>query len=298
MIDKSFLDNIIKEPYKISKLDFHYISQILRKAEEIFKEENLLLEFNLDDSKSEVWVIGDIHGNLGTLQRLIEIIDEKKPKFVIFLGDIVDRGTNQLECLILVLALKIRYPNRYYLLKGNHETLEMNKAYGFFQEFIFRFKDQKIFDEVLAVYDVLPYCALVNKGILCLHGGIPEDITILRRLRGLKPRDIVSVFETIAKSLVQIMWNDPKSDLKGFSESFRGPGIKFFGEDVFNDFMKEYNLKYLIRAHELFPEGYRWFFNERLLSIFSSANYQGKFSPNPASYAVIKNNLAKPKLIK
>ncbi len=86
MIDKPFLNNIIKEPYKISKLDFHYISQILRKAEEIFKEEKLLLEFNLDDSKSEVWVIGDIHGNLETLQRLIEIIDEKKPEFVIFLG--------------------------------------------------------------------------------------------------------------------------------------------------------------------------------------------------------------------
>lgn len=298
MIDKPFLNNIIKEPYKISKLNFRYISEILRKAEKIFKEEKLLLEFNLDDSESEVWVIGDIHGNLDTLQRLIEIIDEKKPEFVIFLGDIVDRGTNQLECLILVLALKIRYPNRYYLLKGNHETLEMNKAYGFFQEFKHRFNDQKKFDEVLAVYNVLPFCALVNKGILCLHGGIPEDIAILRKLRGLKPRDSVSVFKTIAKSLVQIMWNDPKSDLKGFSESFRGPGVKSFGEDVFNDFMKEYNLKYLIRAHEVFPEGYRWFFNERLLSIFSSANYLGKFSPNPASYAVIKNNLVKPKLIK
>ena len=298
MIEKPFLNNIIKEPYNISKLDFHYISQILRKAEEIFKEEKLLLEFNLDDSESEVWVIGDIHGNLETLQRLIEIIDEKKPEFVIFLGDIVDRGTNQLECLILVLALKIRYPNRYYLLKGNHETLEMNKAYGFFQEFEYRYNNQIKFDEVLAVYNVLPFCALVNKGILCLHGGIPEDIAILRKLRGLKPRDIVSVFKTIAKSLVQIMWNDPKSDLKGFSESFRGPGIKSFGEDVFNDFMKEYSLKYLIRAHEVFPEGYRWFFNERLLSIFSSANYLGKFSPNPASYAVIKNNLVKPKLIK
>ncbi len=298
MIDKPFLENFIKEPYKISKLDFHYISQILREAEEIFKEEKLLLEFNLDDSKSEVWVIGDIHGNLETLQKLIDMIDEKNPEIVIFLGDIVDRGKNQLECLILVLALKIRYPNRYYLLKGNHETLEMNKAYGFFQEFKYRFNDQKKFEEVLAVYNVLPFCALVNKGILCLHGGIPEDIAILRKLRGLKPRDIVSVFKSIAKSLEQIMWNDPKSDLKGFSESFRGPGIKFFGEDVFNDFMKEYNLKYLIRAHEVFPEGYRWFFNERLLSIFSSANYRGKFSPNPASYAVIKNNLVKPRLIK
>ncbi len=298
MIDKPFLENFIKEPYKISKLDFHYISQILREAEEIFKEEKLLLEFNLDDSKSEVWVIGDIHGNLETLQKLIDMIDEKNPEIVIFLGDIVDRGKNQLECLILVLALKIRHPNKYFLLKGNHETLEMNKVYGFFQEFKRRFNDNLKFDEVLAVYNVLPFCALVNKSILCLHGGIPEDIAILRKLRGLKPGDSVSKSKTIAKSLVQIMWNDPKSDLKGFSESFRGPGIKSFGEDVFNDFMKEYNLKYLIRAHEVFPEGYRWFFNERLLSIFSSANYPGKFSPNPASYAVIKNNLVKPRLIK
>jgi serine/threonine-protein phosphatase PP1 catalytic subunit len=298
LIDKTFLDNIIKEPYKISRLDFHYISQILREAEEIFKEEKLLLEFNLDDSKSEVWVIGDIHGNLETLQKLIDMIDEKNPEIVIFLGDIVDRGKNQLECLILVLALKIRHPNKYFLLKGNHETLEMNKVYGFFQEFKRRFNDNLKFDEVLAVYNVLPFCALVNKSILCLHGGIPEDIAILRKLRGLKPGDSVSKSKTIAKSLVQIMWNDPKSDLKGFSESFRGPGIKSFGEDVFNDFMKEYNLKYLIRAHEVFPEGYRWFFNERLLSIFSSANYPGKFSPNPASYAVIKNNLVKPRLIK
>ncbi len=297
MIGKSFLNEIIKDPYKISELKFHYISQILRKAEEIFKEEKLLLEFNLDDSKSEIYVIGDIHGNLDTLLRLIEIIGNKNPEHVIFLGDIVDRGIEQLECLILILALKIRYPHKYYLLKGNHETLEMNQYYGFFQEFMSKFNDQKKFDEILTVYNALPFCALINKSILCLHGGIPEDIEILRKLRGLKSKDFALVFKSIAKSLKQIMWNDPKSGLKGFSESFRGPGIKFFEEDVFDSFMKEYNLKYLIRSHEIFPEGYRWFFKKRLLSIFSSANYRGKFDPNPASYAIIKNNLVIPKLV-
>jgi len=297
LIDKSFLNEIIKDPYKISELKFHYISQILRKAEEIFKEEKLLLEFNLDDSKSEIYVIGDIHGNLDTLLRLIEIIGNKNPEYVIFLGDIVDRGIEQLECLILILALKIRYPHKYYLLKGNHETLEMNQYYGFFQEFMSKFNDQKKFDGILTVYNALPFCALINKSILCLHGGIPEVIEILRKLRGLKPKDIALVFKSIAKSLKQIMWNDPKSGLKGFSESFRGPGIKFFEEDVFDSFMKEYNLKYLIRSHEIFPEGYRWFFKKRLLSIFSSANYRGKFAPNPASYAIIKNNLVIPKLV-
>jgi len=297
LIDKTFLNEIIKDPYKICELEFQYISQILRKAEETFKEEKLLLEFNLKDSESEIYVIGDIHGNLDTLLRLIEIIEKKNPEYVIFLGDIVDRGIKQLECLILILALKIRYPNKYYLLKGNHETLDMNQYYGFFQEFMSKFNNQKKFDEVLAVYITVPFCALINKSILCLHGGIPEDIEILRKLGGLKPKDIVIVFKSIAKSLMQIMWNDPKPGLKGFSESFRGPGIKFFGEDVFDDFMKENNLKYLIRSHEIFPEGYRWFFKKRLLSIFSSANYRGRFAPNPASYAIIKNNLVIPKLV-
>ena len=297
MIDKTFLNEIIKDPYKISELKFHYISQILREAEEIFKEEKLLLEFNLDDSKSEIYIIGDIHGNLDTLLRLIDIISKKNPEYVIFLGDIVDRGIKQLECLTLILALKIRYPNKYYLLKGNHETLEMNQEYGFFQDFTSKFNDQKKFDEILAVYNALPFCALINKSILCLHGGIPEDIDILRKLRDLKPKEIALVFKSIEISLMQIMWNDPKSGLKGFSESFRGPGIKFFGEDVFNDFMKKNKLKYLIRSHELFPEGYRWFFKKRLLSIFSSANYRGKIAPNPASYAIIKNNLVIPKLV-
>ena len=297
MIDKIFLNDIIANPYKISKLEFRSISQILRQAVDILNEETLLLDLNVDDIDSEIFIIGDIHGNMKSLLRLIEIIEQANPKYVIFLGDIVDRGIKQLECLILILALKIRYPNKYYLLKGNHETLEMNQYYGFYQEFMSKFNDQKRFDEILAVYNALPFCALINKSILCLHGGIPEDIEILRKLRGLKPKDVALVFKSIAKSLMQIMWNDPKSGLKGFSESFRGPGIKFFEEDVFDSFMKEYNLKYLIRSHEIFPEGYRWFFKKRLLSIFSSANYRGKFAPNPASYAIIKKNLVIPKLV-
>ena len=112
------------------------------------------------------------------------------------------------------------------------------------------------------------------------------------KLKGLKPEDIDDkVFKSIANGLFQILWNDPKDiETLNFSNSFRGPGIKVFGKRAFDEFMKINRFKYLIRAHECFPEGYRWFFNKRLLSIFSSANYRGGFSPNPASYAIIKNN--------
>jgi len=299
LIENSFLQNLINKPDVISKLKFEEISDILAKAKEIFEKENRLLEFETSKPDDEIYVLGDIHGNLQTLMKLIEIINENKPKLVISLGDIVDRGFKQLECLIIILALKILNPESFFILRGNHETLEMNQAYGFFHEFLQKFKDFNKFSEILAVYNMLPICAIINNSILCLHGGIPEDIDILKKLRGLKLKDIDnSVSKSIYEGVFQIMWNDPKSGLRsdpesmlqGFKESFRGSGIKIFGEDVFDKFMKANNLKYLIRAHECFPEGYRWFFNNRLLSIFSAANYRGQLSPNPASYAIVKDN--------
>ncbi len=298
MIEKSFLLDLIDNPQKISKLNFEYTLKILKEIKKIFEEENLLLEFIVNKKTDLVYVIGDIHGNLETLLEIIKIVKRDNPKFVIFLGDIVDRGSKQLESLIIIFALKILFPLKYYIIRGNHETLEMNQYYGFFQDFLLRFHDQSKFNEIINVYNVLPICALVNDTILCLHGGIPQDHEILNKLKGKKCKDFNELFALNAQNIYQIMWNDPKSELQGFSNSFRGPGIKVFGNDAFQEFMEYNSLKYLIRAHECFPEGYRWFFNKRLLSIFSSANYGGFYSPNPASYAIIKNDEVIPKLLK
>ncbi len=298
MIENSFLLDIIKTPQRISKLKFDDISIILKTVKKIFEEENLLLEFCVNNKTDLVYVIGDIHGNLETLMELIKIININNPKKVIFLGDIVDRGPKQLECLLIIFALKILFPLKYYLIRGNHETLEINQYYGFFQDFLLRFNDQSKFNEIIDVYNTLPICGVVNETILCLHGGIPQDLEILSKLKGKKCKEFSYLFTSNAQSISQIMWNDPKSDLQGFSDSFRGPDIRFFGNDAFEAFMRHNNLSYLIRAHECFPEGYRWFFKKKLLSIFSSANYRGEYSPNPASYAIIKNDEVIPKLLK
>jgi len=297
LIEQSFLNKIIKYPYEIPKLNFNQLILVFREAVKIFREETLILELKKVRPQDKVIVIGDIHGDLISLMRLLEIIKQENPKYVIFLGDIVDRGLYQLECFILILALKIKDSNKYYLIKGNHETLEVNRKYGFYQDFLNRFKDPKKFNEITAVYNALPYCALLNESILCLHGGIPEDYKVIKRLRGIKTSEIKPINENTAKNLLQIMWNDPKPNLKGFTESFRGREIKFFGEDVFTDFMRENKLDYLIRAHERFPEGYKWFFNEQLLSIFSSTNYRGTLTPIAASYAIIRNKTVIPKIL-
>lgn len=295
MIEQAFLKELIKKPHLLSELEFGNISKIFHTAKDLFKEENLLLDLNLKDTTKEIYVIGDIHGNLNTLLQISKIIEDKNPEMVIFLGDLVDRGPRQLECFLMVLSLKILEPQKYYLLKGNHETLEMNQYYGFFADFMSRFKNSKKFSEILKVYDLLPLCAIVNRSILCLHGGIPQDVEILDKLKNVNTKDLSIILNSVSKYIIQILWNDPKKNLKGFSASFRGPGIKFFGEEVFETFLKENNLKFVIRSHECFPEGYRWFFHKRLLSIFSSANYRGK---NPASFAVINNDYVYPQILK
>ncbi|MBY8992002.1 MAG: metallophosphoesterase [Candidatus Lokiarchaeota archaeon] len=294
MIERTYLKELINNPHLLSELEFGNISRILQTVKNLFEEENLLLDLNLNNKNREIYVIGDIHGDLNTLLKIIKIVKEKNPERVIFLGDIVDRGPKQLECFLTVLILKILHPQKYYLLKGNHETLEINQMYGFVQDFKSRFKDFEKFNEILMIYNVLPICALVNNSILCLHGGIPQDVEILDKLKNIKTKELDIFINTLSQDLTQIMWNDPKSNLQGFSESFRGPGIKFFGEDVFETFLKKNNLKFVIRSHELFPEGYRWFFHRRLLSIFSSANYRGL---NPAYYAVINNDELFPQIL-
>ncbi|GAI98246.1 unnamed protein product [marine sediment metagenome] len=129
MIEQSFLNRLIENPYLIAKLNFKKLLLVFREAVKLFREENMILELKKEYPQEKVIVIGDLHGDLKSLIKLIEILKLEKPKYVIFLGDIVDRGLYQLECLILVLALKIKDSNKYYLLKGNHETLEVNRNY-------------------------------------------------------------------------------------------------------------------------------------------------------------------------
>ena len=128
---------------------------------------------------------------------------------------------------------------------------------------------------------------------------IPENLEILDQIKKLKKEKMSSSeLMTIMKGVFQITWNDPKEDLKGFKDSFRGEGIKFYGKDVFDEFMDRYELKYLIRAHEVFQQGFKFFYDKRLLSIFSSANYRGEAFPNPASYAIIRNKKIFAEIIK
>lgn len=290
------IKKILQSPFSAKKISFNDFIDIIEKSKIIFEKEPYVLKLNASSPQEKILIIGDIHGNLPSLIKIKEKIDEIKPEMILFLGDIVDRGPYQLECLCFILCLKITEPERYFLLKGNHETIEVNRYYGFLDVLMNKFGDTERIKYLLELYNSLSICAIINKKIFCVHGGIPEDIEIINKLKKLDKKPNLMSDPEISNEVFQMIWNDP-IELEAFPyfvDNFRGEGIKQYGYKAFEEFMEHYDFKSLIRSHEIFPpQGYQYFFNGRLLTIFSSNNYRGQFSPNQATMALIEGTSVK-----
>lgn len=117
-------------------LEPHQVIELLHRALPLIEADATLTRI-----EAPAKVFGDIHGQLGDLMSLFKrfgypdanIGDIAFYKYV-FLGDFVDRGHKCLEVMCLLMALKIKYPKRVFLIRGNHECHAMNEQYGFYHE--------------------------------------------------------------------------------------------------------------------------------------------------------------------
>jgi diadenosine tetraphosphatase ApaH/serine/threonine PP2A family protein phosphatase len=201
-------------------------------------------------------IVGDIHGNLDALDMILEEWQKSDTVNILFLGDYIDRGSEGTECLLSLLELKTIYPDHVFLLRGNHEDANMNLHYGFYQEIG---SDDTFLMRMHHIFEMMPIAAIVDNYVFCVHGGITGE------------NDINNITK---EDSYQYLWNDP-SELPGITESERGDVIHKFGPDIVDRFLTTNKLSSIVRAHEVQVEGYQWWFNCKLLSIFSSFNYCG-----------------------
>ncbi|KAJ8308695.1 hypothetical protein KUTeg_013569 [Tegillarca granosa] len=113
----------------VVQLTENEITGLCLKSREIFLSQPMLLEL-----EAPLKVCGDIHGQYYDLIRLFEIGGFPPASNYLFLGDYVDRGNRSIETICLLLAYKIKYPENFFLLRGNHESADINRQYGFYDE--------------------------------------------------------------------------------------------------------------------------------------------------------------------
>ncbi|KHN46606.1 Serine/threonine-protein phosphatase BSL1 [Glycine soja] len=293
-------------------LDSYEVGELCYAAEQIFMHEPTVLQL-----KAPVKVFGDLHGQFGDLMRLfdeygfpstagdITYID------YLFLGDYVDRGQHSLETITLLLALKaglfnftlfnylIEYPENVHLIRGNHEAADINALFGFRIECIERMGEN---DGIWAwtrfnqLFNYLPLASLIEKKIICMHGGIGRSINSVEQIEKLE-RPIT--MDTGSITLMDLLWSDPTENdsVEGLRPNARGPGLVTFGPDRVTEFCKKNKLQLIIRAHECVMDGFERFAQGQLITLFSATNYCGTANNAGAILVVGRGLVVVPKLI-
>jgi serine/threonine-protein phosphatase PP1 catalytic subunit len=184
----------------------------------------------------------------------------------LFLGDYVDRGHNSIEVFTFLLALKIKYPAHIWLLRGNHETQNISKLYGFYDECVERYRSE-LWDRFTDVFMWLPIAAIVGGRMFCVHGGLSPDLQDLTQISKLaRPLEIPS-----RGLLSDLLWSDPDLVQVGWGKSTRGTSFTY-GETVVEEFMLKNDFDLICRAHQIVPGGYDFPFepNQKVVTIFSA----------------------------
>ena len=256
------LDKQIEKCSDVVLLTEPEIKILVSKAKEVLSKED-----NVQAVSAPVTICGDVHGQFHDLLELFKIGGKCPDTNYLFMGDYVDRGYHSIETLCLLLLLKIRYPTRIYLTRGNHESTEITQLYGFYDECVQKFGNANVWKMFTDLFNYLPISAIVENKIFCLHGGLSPDIETIDEIRRLdRRRDVPS-----SGAMCDLLWSDPEERL-GWGVSPRGAGY-IFGSDISKKFTQRNNLMMVNRAHQLVMKGYNWSHEKLVCTLFSAPNY-------------------------
>eukprot|EP00915_Cephaloidophora_sp_WS-2016_P002931 GHVH01003975.1.p1 GENE.GHVH01003975.1~~GHVH01003975.1.p1 ORF type:complete len:306 (+),score=50.72 GHVH01003975.1:1287-2204(+) len=262
-------------PGKVVQLTENEIRGLCQRSKEIFVTQPILLEL-----EAPIKICGDVHGQYYDLLRLFEYGGFPPDANYLFLGDYVDRGKQSLETICLMLAYKIKYPENFFLLRGNHECASINRIYGFYDECKRRY-NIKLWKAFTDCFNCLPVAAIVDEKIFCMHGGLSPELTNMEQIRRIaRPTDVPDT-----GLLCDLLWSDPDAEVNGWGENDRGVSFTF-GMDVVNAFLRKHDLDLVCRAHQVIEDGYQFFARRQLVTLFSAPNYCGEFDNAGAMMSV------------
>ncbi|OHT15798.1 Serine/threonine-protein phosphatase PP-X isozyme 1 [Tritrichomonas foetus] len=277
----------------------------------------LILEPNVHYLSSPIIVCGDIHGQLLDLFQLFKkagddftsegvSCDKTLKNTYLFMGDYVDRGYCSIETFAFLALLKVKYPQQIYLLRGNHESRQINQIYGLFNDCMLLYGHSGIWFLLNDVFDLLPISAVVDNKIFCVHGGLSPKINFIGQISTIYRRK-----EIESGPIADLTWSDP-DDVSKFVPNRRGNGF-IFGKNqtlsfLYNNGLLARNYSYdgdkkndvnhgfIARSHQLANAGFQWFHDDNLVIVWSAPNYMYK-SGNDATFMRVTKEAA-PEFVK
>jgi serine/threonine-protein phosphatase 5 len=269
---------------------------IIKKMESHYNNLTKLVQYVKINNNQKVIYVGDIHGDFNAMINAFSLFDPKN-NHIIFLGDIVDRGPNSVECIVMLFLYKIMFPNKVHIIRGNHECIMTSKIYGFYNELEYKNKSIStimLFNEICKIFSHLPIIYIISNEInmyrICaVHGCIDKktDLTIIEN------------YHHAENNSIDECWNDPHPEIDAFEDE---PSERGCGNYVVPSSIKEWmmlnHVNCIIRSHEVVENGYKFGINNEsyLIHIFSQPNYCGSID-NKGAFAILNDDFTECEII-
>lgn len=245
------LDDIIRRLLLVRNTPGHQVQLSENEVQSLCKwsREIFLSQPNLLELEAPIKICGAIYGQYSDLLRLLEYGGLPPLSKYLFLGNYVDRGKQSIETICLLLAYKIKYPENFFLLRGNHESASVNRIHGCYDECKRRY-NVRLWKAFTDVFNCLPVAAIIDDKIFCVHGGLSPELRNLDQIRNIpRPTDVPD-----SGLLCDFLWSKPSRDIRGWGKKDRGVSY-IFSPDKVSEFLTVHDLDLACRGHQVVEDG-------------------------------------------
>ena len=173
------------------------------------------------------------------------------------------------------------------LIRGNHESRQITQVYGFYDECQRKYRSSNVWRWCCEVFDYLALGAVVDGRVFCVHGGLSPNLQGIDQVRH-SPLDMIFLMRIRRQiraidrkqevphdgPMCDLLWSDPSDTAVDWEDNERGVSY-CFGKAVINDFLVRYDMDLICRAHMVVEDGYEFWNDRTLVTVFSAPNYCG-----------------------
>ncbi|KAH7160730.1 Metallo-dependent phosphatase-like protein [Dactylonectria macrodidyma] len=270
-----FIEPRGKPPGAKVEVTRNLVIYLCKKARDIFFAQPILLEL-----MAPLKVCGDIYGQHYQLLRMFENNGFPPEANYLFLGNYVGKGRQSIETICTLLAYKIKYPENFFLLRGNQESLLVSSVASFYQECGSRY-GLEVADLFEDCFNCMPVASIIGDKIFAVHGGLSPQLDSFEQIRRIRrpamvPRDGL---------LHDLLWAYPEAAMRGWSGRHSEFSLAF-GPNVVESFLEKHGLDLVCRSGQFIQEGYEFFAGRKLVTLFTTPNYLGKHDNSGAVMCV------------